>query len=342
MADPLIVNGVSETSTTTGTGTYTLAGALTGYQSFAAVGNAKKCLYRAYDVDGNGNPTANGWEIGVGTYTSAGTTLSRDTILESTNGGAAVSWSAGTRRIIATTPKEALDKIYHPTDTFANLTGQLAGRLCFPSNGIAVLRDTGSAMSAWGPLFKFTDPTLQTFSWVNQGSSTVDTTNGGILLSSPSAAGMAIRKKSAPSTPYTITGAITGCSAGNSGYPFWGLCFRESGTGKIVGLQVNCNMGTPGALAYQVQYWSSPTTFSSTPWNGGLNNIAHCPVLWLRIKADGTNLIYYISVDGQHWNQVYTHAKNAIFTTSPDEVGFFAGSNGAGQVDTLLHSWQEG
>lgn len=93
---------VQETSTTTGTGTYTLAGAVLGYQSFAVVGNGNTCYYCAMGVDGNGNPNGDGWEVGLGTYASGGTTLARTTILASTNANAAVNWAAGTRRIFVT------------------------------------------------------------------------------------------------------------------------------------------------------------------------------------------------------------------------------------------------
>lgn len=103
MAGPLYYDRVMESSTTTGTGTYTLAGAITGYQSFAVVADGNSCHYCAMEVDGNGNPSG-GWEVGLGTFTLAGTTLSRTTILASTNGGAAVSWAAGTRRIFLVAP----------------------------------------------------------------------------------------------------------------------------------------------------------------------------------------------------------------------------------------------
>lgn len=98
-----VVDRVMEASTTTGTGTYTLAGAVTGYQSFAAVGNAGQCYYCAMDVDVNGVP-AGGWEVGVGTYTLSGTTLARTRVDASSNADAAVNWAAGTRRIFLTHP----------------------------------------------------------------------------------------------------------------------------------------------------------------------------------------------------------------------------------------------
>lgn len=98
MAGPLFYDRVLETSTTTGTGTYALAGAVTGFQAWAAVGNTNTGVYFAEEVDGNGVPSG-GWEVGLGTYTSSGTTLARTVVYASSNAGAAVNWSAGTRRI---------------------------------------------------------------------------------------------------------------------------------------------------------------------------------------------------------------------------------------------------
>lgn len=96
---PLVVKDrVQETSTTTGTGTITLAGAVTGFQSFSVIGNANTTYYAI--VGGTE------WEVGLGTYTSSGTTLSRDTILESSNGGTAVNFSAGTKNVFVTYPAE--------------------------------------------------------------------------------------------------------------------------------------------------------------------------------------------------------------------------------------------
>ena len=91
---------VKETTTTTGTGTLTLLGASAGYQSFSAIGNANTCYYAISSTGGSQ------WEVGIGTYTTSGTTLSRDTILESSTGGTAVSLSAGTKDVYVVYPAE--------------------------------------------------------------------------------------------------------------------------------------------------------------------------------------------------------------------------------------------
>ena len=94
----VLADRVKETTTTTGTGTVTLAGAVTGYQSFSAIGNANTTYYV---IAGQGTAE---WEVGIGTYTSSGTTLSRTTILASSNAGSAVSFSAGTKDVFVTYP----------------------------------------------------------------------------------------------------------------------------------------------------------------------------------------------------------------------------------------------
>jgi hypothetical protein len=94
----VVKDRVQEVSTTTGTGTFTLAGAATGFQSFSVIGNGNTTYYAI--VGGTE------WEVGLGTYTSSGTTLSRTTILESSNGGTAVNFSAGTKNVFVTYPAE--------------------------------------------------------------------------------------------------------------------------------------------------------------------------------------------------------------------------------------------
>jgi hypothetical protein len=97
-------SGIAETSTTTGTGTYTLGGAVTGCQTFYNVTTrplGSVWYVEAVDVDGSGNRTTAGRETFLATLLTS-TTLGRTAILESTNAGAAVSWIAGTRRLSAT------------------------------------------------------------------------------------------------------------------------------------------------------------------------------------------------------------------------------------------------
>ena len=99
---PLVLaDRVKETTTTTGTGTITLAGAVIGFQSFSAVGDGNTTYYT---IAGQGTSE---WEVGIGTYTASGTTLSRDTVLASSAGAPTkTTFSAGIKDVFVTYPAE--------------------------------------------------------------------------------------------------------------------------------------------------------------------------------------------------------------------------------------------
>lgn len=90
---------VQETTTTTGQGTITLAGAVSGFQTFAAIGNGNTTYYT---IAGGSQ-----WEMGIGTYTASGTTLSRDTVISNSLGDTTkIDFAAGTKNVFCTYPAE--------------------------------------------------------------------------------------------------------------------------------------------------------------------------------------------------------------------------------------------
>ena len=105
---------VRVTSTTTGTGTFTLGAAASGYQDFSVIGNGNTTYYA---IQNSGDNT---WEVGIGTYTASGTTLSRDTVLESSNSGSLVNFGVGTKDVFVTYPAEK--SIYKDGSDVANIT----------------------------------------------------------------------------------------------------------------------------------------------------------------------------------------------------------------------------
>jgi hypothetical protein len=109
----ILKDRVQVTSTTTGTGTFTLGSAVAGFQDFSVVGDGNTTYY----VIANGTD----WEVGLGTYTASGTTLSRDSILESSNSGSAVDWPAGTKNVFVTYPAEKAVTL-DGTETLTNKT----------------------------------------------------------------------------------------------------------------------------------------------------------------------------------------------------------------------------
>ena len=90
-----VIDRVKETSTTTGTTDFVLAGAVSGFQAFSTIGNTNTTYYCAV----NGTE----WEVGIGTYSTTGPTLARTTVLASST-GSKVSFSAGTKTIFCDYP----------------------------------------------------------------------------------------------------------------------------------------------------------------------------------------------------------------------------------------------
>lgn len=94
----VLFDRVMEVSTTTGTGPFTLAGAVPGFRTFASVLSVSDTVHYYIELVGaTGIPTGE-WETGLGTYSGANT-LTRTTVIASSNGGAAVNFSAGTKRV---------------------------------------------------------------------------------------------------------------------------------------------------------------------------------------------------------------------------------------------------
>jgi hypothetical protein len=134
----VLADRVKETTTSTGTTAITLAGAVTGYQTFSsAVGNANTTYYTIADQTG-----AN-WEVGTGTYTSAGNTLSRDTVLSSSNAGSLVNFTSGTKDVFVTYPA---GKSTYQGGTFSLVAGtNVTVTGTWPNQTIAASGGGGSA-----------------------------------------------------------------------------------------------------------------------------------------------------------------------------------------------------
>ena len=127
---------VKETSTTTGTGTLSLAGAVSGFQTFVAgIGNSNVTYYAIV------NDSGTEFEIGIGTVTDASPdTLSRTTILESSNSDSAVDFSSGTKTVFCTLP--ASKAVFEDTDGHVSVPHDL-----FVAGGLIDLKNDGGAVS---------------------------------------------------------------------------------------------------------------------------------------------------------------------------------------------------
>jgi hypothetical protein len=124
----VVKDRVKETTTTTGTGTVTLAGAATDYQAFSVIGDGNTTYYTIQ------LGTSDEWEVGIGTYTASGTTLSRDTVLSSSNSGSLVNFSAGVKDVFCVYPADKA--IYGDANGNVTVDGELSGNHLAANDGI--------------------------------------------------------------------------------------------------------------------------------------------------------------------------------------------------------------
>ena len=165
---------VKETSTTTGTGTFTLGGASPGYQGFSTVGNANTTFYSIV--------MGTEWENGVGTYTSSGSALSRDTVLSSSNSDSLVNFSAGTKDVFVNypagraaaydTPSQSTGAFHLPVGTTAERPTGASGMFRMNSTtGEPEWYDTISA--TWVGSIGAVQATAKAYNWNGLSSNTV-------------------------------------------------------------------------------------------------------------------------------------------------------------------------
>jgi len=164
----IVKDRIQETTTTTGTGTLTLNGAVTGFQSFSVIGNGNTTYYAiVYGSD---------FEIGIGTYTSSGTTLSRDTILSSSNSNNAVNFGSGTKNVFVTYP--ASKSVNLDNSNNLDLTGV---PIISSSNGNITLTPNGTgAVVLDGLSYPIADGTVSQFLKTN-GSGVLSFATQGII-----------------------------------------------------------------------------------------------------------------------------------------------------------------
>lgn len=220
---PQLANRIQETTTTGGTGTITLGGAVTGYLTFASSFSTSDVLFYTID-NGIGE-----WEIGIGTLLTTGT-LSRDTVIASSNGGALVNFSSGTKRVFCSAPTRALVPDQDSKTGFVLTTDGTDPLWTQTLNGITI-GNTSPAAGAFTTL---------------SASSTVSGAGFSTYLASPPAIG-----GTAPAA-----GAFTTLSASST--------VSGSGFSTYLASPPAIGSGTPAAGAFTTLSSSSTTTLNGT------------------------------------------------------------------------------
>lgn len=262
---------VKETCTSPGTGTVTLLGAATGYSSFSTIGNANTTYYCIADQNGNN------WEVGIGTYTASGTTLSRDTVLSNSAGNTSlINFSSGTQDVFVTYPSGR--SVYADGTT---LTATNSSVLPVASGGTGLTSTPANGALDIGNGTGFTRTTLTAGSGIS-----ITNGSGSISIASSGGGGFSAMQTFTSSGTFTVPAGKTTVRAtvvggGQGGYPVYYIyvscapCIVATGSGGTAGgSAVEYITGlTPGAtVAVTVGAGGTTTTPGYTPGSGGTSS----------------------------------------------------------------------
>ena len=361
---------VKETTTSTGTGTITLGGAATGFQSFSVIGNGNTTYYTIADQSG-----AN-WEVGIGTYTASGTTLSRDTVLSSSNGGALVNFGAGSKDVFVTYPSERSETAQigdiklaseAPTGPGTWLeTGKYYSKAAYPdlATKLGNVADFGSFATV--PQAQLPQP----FATLADGQSIYFAADNGSLAVAVGSGG-AIRKSTDGITwvgvPSTTTSQLREVrylnskfiAVGNSG----AVVYSDNGTDWVnastTGLTVFLTSVAYGAGKYVVvgdagYISTSPDLINWTTTRAGVNRFSRVIFANSLFVAIGNSGSLYTSADGISWSNLsigsnffydiiyaaglfVTGTSSAVYT-SPDGVTWTSRSVSTGAIVGLMYA----
>lgn len=216
------------------------------------------------------------------------------------------------------------------------------GLIYLASDADIFTRDNSVTLDYYAPLKQFTPPVLGDFTWLSQGSSTTDTTLGGIKVAIPADPGTGVNLRvlhKSKTAPYKVTGYFI-LNQSSQSYQSCGMGFYDPTGGRLVSMHF---IVFDADFSYvEVCRWANTTTFTSAPAFSLLNG-AGIAIGYMQIENDNTNLIFRISNNGIDWVTVYSEGKTAYLTTAPTKAMFY-GRNNTGSRDAhafSLLSWKE-
>lgn len=188
----------------------------------------------------------------------------------------------------------------------------------------------GSAWDAFlSPFGKVTLPNTSGFSWVNQGTSTISTATGALIMTPQLTSGWNTRAyvKTAPATPYTFRIGFTVTMRATTRL---GICLRNSSTSALVLYELMCNSNL--SYTFNSSNLNSETSPNGSNW-GTVGSAPIYGVVWMGIYDDGTNRHFQFSPDGQRWEDITSQSRTNF--TTPNQVGIFANLD-----SSLAPQWQ--
>jgi hypothetical protein len=269
------------------------------------------------------------------TIEQAGTEVSNRRVVNLVN-NASVADNSGSTRADVTLEGTKVDA----TGSLPSAAATNNHQLFLPNDGPIAQVSDGSAWAAWGPLFPLTKPPLvATWTWVNQASATAVDSSAGVFMQADlvNSDNWRILVRTANATPWTVTAAFTGILCGNKDARI-SLIARDSVGGKFVVWGVNYD-------SFNNEFKIGMSTFNSAT-SGNANVFFQrlmqmFPILFLRMTDNGTNRIYYFSVDGVNWTQVYSEARTTWMTANQYGWGVNVGGTAGFPVAATLLSWKE-
>lgn len=311
---------VLETTTTTGTGALTLAGAITGYQRFSAVCSTNDTVYYAiFAVDGSGNPSGD-WETGLGTY-SGTDTLTRTSVSKSSNSNNAVDFGAGTKWVMITpiaattlSPSEVDERARDAIGT-ALVAG--SGITITPDDGAdtITISASGGGGGAAGVLF---DPPLAAdfgTSYASNGSLTLtDDADVGLLIDTGTVAASVRNKlKAVPAGDWWVEARIVGFVP-TQNFSAFGLGVMDSGVRTHY-------FNIDGRSNFRCEHWNGGT-YVGAPASVIVWGMAN-PFMRIEYTSSTNTYVWKVSANGKIWVTIMTLVNPASFT-APAYVGFNA------------------
>jgi len=228
-----------------------------------------------------------------------------------------------------------------PPVTFASLPGAGApGQTQIFTDTRYTARHTGSTWEYWYQGWSVVPPSTLSWTWLNQGSATIDVSKGFAQLAVPAEAGENIRMRyrTAPSAPYSIRSLSTFDPYTGVNYNRGGaICLNESSTGRFI--IYGSGYASNTQLAAYFSAYNSPTStiFASTAY------LSASSLVWYRVdvSASPNTITYYSSATGDSWIWQGTSTGGGYpFTGLPDRIGFCASSGQATySVTQNIYSW---
>lgn len=220
------------------------------------------------------------------------------------------------------------------SDVYSNrpLPGN-SGNLFIASDAFQLYRDDGLTWKPWWAGYPFKVPPRTGWSWVNQGTASIDQTRDVFHLITPieGAHNLRIQIRNMPTPTWSLTSFIRSREIIGISSTADGLILRDSNSGRLIlfGRWEN---------DLKVVRFNSPTSWNSFSFSLTLYNLSYN---FLRITDDNTNFTFWWSGEGQNWIQLYQENRTN-WLASPDGIGYGAQDGGSTKGTILsLYSWEE-